>query len=164
MSIRLKIGKCYYMKSDRVPIPYKLQAIVRGSKTYYQLYFSNKTVEVAAVGCGNTMLQSNGITIEEITVDSDEFTEALSILPTTIPKIYQTNGGEVKFMNSKGDVYDLNKEDINLVWKWRGNNDWYQPIDYNNKEADCAHEWVTTIGFSSEYTDCSKCGAKKEEV
>ena len=26
------------------------------------------------------------------------------------------------------------------------------------------HEWVTTMGFNSEYVDCKLCGIKKEEV
>jgi hypothetical protein len=80
------------------------------------------------------------------------------------PKFY-TKNGSLKAIDSDGNEYALNKEDINLVWgKWRGNNDWYQPIDYNNEEVGCSHEWVTTVGFSSEYVDCAICGIKKEEV
>jgi len=46
---------------------------------------------------------------------------------------------------------------------WTGNKNWYQLLGspFTNN---CSHEWITTIGFSSEYVDCAKCGIKKEEV
>lgn len=34
----------------------------------------------------------------------------------------------------------------------------------NNNIKYCSHDWVTVEGFTSVYTDCSICGAKKEEV
>jgi len=101
--------------------------------------------------------------VQKFTTHYDMLTPVLTSLPTTGPKIYRTNG-KITFMNSKGNTYDLDKEEVEN-WLKEGIT-MHTPYgsSFASSLIKCNHNWVTTIGFNSEYIDCSKCGAKKEEV
>lgn len=163
MGTVLTVGNSYYSNTDTLKRVIKVVEIKQISSSSYCLHFGGAQVVVNMRDVLDIKYLDNTNTIIEMTLNTNDFTEVQNTPPATGPKFY-TKNRILKAMDSDGIEFDLNKENINLVWKWRGNNDWYQPIDYNNKETDCSHEWVTTVGFSSEYIDCSKCGAKKEEV
>jgi hypothetical protein len=41
---------------------------------------------------------------------------------------------------------------------------WENMVRLLAMDSECSHQWITTQGFTRQYTDCALCGAKKEDV
>ena len=130
----IKVGNLYINKTDK-----EIVKVVWIFKEYYtfQVFLADNTY----------VLYSH----EDKEEDSHEVTEFNTTEDMLIPlstivdssDCFWTEDGRVSIRGKEEYLRNLNSP---------------HPIKY------CMHEWVVTEGFNSEYIDCSKCGAKKEEA
>jgi len=150
MSVVLRVGSYYYNNSQRSLSLMQLNKIEIYSSSSYLLHFGNYRHPINVIDMTDIKYEGNSSTILEITLKTNQFTELTG--PKTVkfegPSfldpiwIEATYDGEnwVEFKTSSGPK-----------------------VEFESNPA-CLHEWVTTVGFSSNYTDCKLCGVKKEEV
>lgn len=176
MSVKFKVGSFYYISTDKTN-SYQLSNIYNPIGDSYYIYFINEGMYPFYKPVVTDIKYDINNNIIEMTLDTDKFTEALSTPPATGPKIYQQNGqiifkdSDLKATTSSERLANLQKMlSMGFLTQEQYRKALFGETDYTSLDRvygrwkSCAHEWVTTVGFSSEYTDCSKCGAKKEEV
>lgn len=148
MGTVLTVGSYYIHNADKYKRMIKLDRIEHYSSSSYFTHFNDVQFLVPTKDVTHTKYSGSSNDILEIVLSTNPFTELTP--PVTGPKFY-TKNGSLKAIDSDGNEYALNKEDVSLDRVY-------------GRFTPCDHEWVTTIGFNSEYIDCAKCGAKKEEV